>query len=136
MDSRDRSALSWAALKGDYEAVSLLIAAGADINLADCEGNTPLIYSLQSKNTTCMASLLEAGANALAKSYMGRDALWSAVEHLAPVHCLRALINAGIDIATKDLRGTGLLVRAIVHNNYSWAFSLILKPRIMMVTRP
>ena len=46
LDSRDRSALSWAALKGDYDAVSLLIAAGADIDLADCEGNLSawLIY--------------------------------------------------------------------------------------------
>ena len=61
----------------------------------------------------------------MARNYGGCDALWFAVENLAPVDCTRALIDAGIDIATKDLEGSGLLARAIIHNSLSWASALL-----------
>ena len=127
LDCRNRSALSWAALKGDCEAVSKLIAAGADVNLADTEGNTALMHSLQSKNTTCMVALLQAGANAMAKNYLGRDALWYAIENLDPVDCMGALMTAGIDIAGKDVKGASPLNCAIVHNDCSWVSVLLEK---------
>ena len=127
LDRRNRSALSWAALRGDCEAVRLLVGAGADKNLADCKGNTPLIHSLQSrsKDTSCMVGLLQAGANAMVKNYMGRDALWCAVESLAPVDCIKPLITAGIDIATKHSNGSSLLSRAVKHNDGSWVSALL-----------
>ena len=102
VDSRGRSALSWAVLKGNSKAVSLLVEAGANVNKSDSEGNTPLIYSVQGKDTSCMNILLKAGADAKAKNIGGRNALIHAMRTSANPLCIEPLLAAGIDVNSRD----------------------------------
>ena len=109
VDSRGRSALSWAALRGDSKAVSLLVEAGANVNASDSEGNTPLIYSVQGKYTSCMDILLKAGADAKAKNIGGRNALMHAMRTSANPLCIEPLLAAGIDVNSRDGYGASAL---------------------------
>jgi ankyrin repeat protein len=53
IDRRDKysmSALAWASLNGNTEIMNLLIEKGADIDLIDRDGNTPLMHAVWSGN--------------------------------------------------------------------------------------
>ncbi|EEY64115.1 uncharacterized protein PITG_02643 [Phytophthora infestans T30-4] len=62
-----RSALHWAASRGMATAVSVLIAAGTDVNQVDRCGWTPLHCAMLHGNSNCAAVLAEKGANPAAK---------------------------------------------------------------------
>ena len=131
VDSRGRSALSWAALKGDSKAVSLLVEAGANVNISDSEGNTPLIYSVQGKYTSCMRILLKAGADAKAKNIKGRNALMHAMRTSANPLCIEPLLAGGIDVNSQDGDGTSALAAAAmamsVINNSCGCITMLLR---------
>lgn len=117
VDSRGRSALSWAALRGDSMAVSLLVEAGANVNTSDSEGNTSLIYSVQSKDISCMDILLKAGADAKLKNIRGRNALINAMWTWANPLCIEPLLAAGIDINDRGRDYCSPLSSAAVRNS-------------------
>lgn len=117
VDSRGRSALSWAALKGDPRAVSLLVEAGANVNASDSEGNTPLMYSVQSRYTTCMNILLKAGADAKPKNIGGRNALMYAMRTAANPLSIEPLLAAGIDVNSRDVHGASALALTVLKDS-------------------
>ena len=80
-DARGRSALSWAALRGDQEAVSLLLEAGSSVHTVDIDVNTPLLLSVEKDDPRSMNLLLEAGADVEHKNNRERNALIKAMEH-------------------------------------------------------
>ena len=114
VDSRGRSALSWAALRSDSKAVSLLVEAGANVNTSDSEGNTPLIYSAQSRYTTCMDILLKAGADAKPKNIRGKNALMWAMRTVANPLCIEPLLAAGINVNSRDGFGASALALSVL----------------------
>lgn len=69
-----KSALHFVADKGDVEAAKLLVAAGADVNLADKCGLTPLMNAAQAGHVEMVKFLLERGANEKAVSDAGETA--------------------------------------------------------------
>jgi ankyrin repeat protein len=73
--SYDRSALYLAS--GDHGGVmKLLIAAGADVNMSDCEGYTPLMRAVQTRYKTGVEILLKAkGIDINARDVRGETAL-------------------------------------------------------------
>ena len=117
VDSKGRSALSWAALRGDSRAVSLLVEAGANFNTSDNEGNTSLIYSAQSKDTYCVDILLKAGADTKPKNIRDRNALTNAMWSCVSPLCIEPLLAAGIDVNTGDWNGTSPLTFAAMKNS-------------------
>ena len=117
VDSRGRSALSWAALRGDSKAVSLFVEAGADVNTSDSEGNTSLIYSVQSKDISCMEILLTAGADAKLKNVRGRNALINAMYTWANPFYIEPLLAAGIDVNVRARGGFTPLTCAVLRNS-------------------
>ena len=117
VDSKGRSALSWAALRGDSKAVSLLLEANVNFNLSDSEGNTPLIYSVQNKDTSCMDILLKAGAKTKAKNIRDRDALTNAMWSWANALCIEPLLAAGTDINNRGSDGGSALTAAVIRNS-------------------
>ena len=104
-DTRGRSALSGSALRGDHQAVSLLLEAGADKNTSETDGNTPLLFSTERGANSCMKLLLKAGANATHRHHKGRDALFKALENHDNPHCIEPLLAAGISVDTRDSHG-------------------------------
>ena len=62
LDSYGRTALGWAAARGDEKAVMVLLSHGADPNTEKQHFNTPLCLAASQNHTACVRSLLEAGA--------------------------------------------------------------------------
>lgn len=61
-DATGRTALQWAAARGDERAVVTLLSWGADPNNMDTKLNTPLTLASNQNQTVCVRLLLEAGA--------------------------------------------------------------------------
>lgn len=61
-DANGRTALEWAAARGDDRAVAMLLSYGAEPNVMDKKLNTPLTLASNQNQTVCVRLLLEAGA--------------------------------------------------------------------------
>ena len=79
MESPDES-LPQAAAAGDIEKIKSLIAAGADINEKDNNGNAPLHYAVLLANEDVIKLLIDSGADVNLKDDQGHTALWWAKE--------------------------------------------------------
>jgi len=73
VDDNRRSALHFVAAIGSAKCCQLLIDAGADVNLQDREGYTPMHMAAGYMQTSAMQQLLEAGADPEIKDKTGRD---------------------------------------------------------------
>ncbi|GLC39901.1 Signal recognition particle 43 kDa protein, chloroplastic [Pleodorina starrii] len=73
VDENRRSALHFSAALGSAECAKLLVEAGAEVDLQDREGFTPLHMAAGYMHTSTMAVLLEAGANPEIRDNTGRD---------------------------------------------------------------
>ena len=79
------TALLYAAREGCEGCVKALLDGGADINLTDPDGLTPLIMALQNLHYDTANILIERGADIHRWDWYGRTALYSAIElHLIP----------------------------------------------------
>jgi ankyrin repeat protein len=78
--------------------VNALLKAGADVNAAYGEGETPLMTAARSGSVDVVTLLIEGGAKVnAAESFRGETALmFAAVENHAPI--VKALIDAGADV--------------------------------------
>jgi ankyrin repeat protein len=74
------SALHFAAREGRLEAAQLLIGAGADIDITDEYGSTPLILAVVNGHLDVAGALLEAGADPDIADQWGRTAVFAATD--------------------------------------------------------
>lgn len=72
--------LLYAARDGQLETARLLVAAGADVNLADANDITPLITAIVNNRIDVARFLIESGADIQKADWYGRTPLWAAVE--------------------------------------------------------
>lgn len=70
----------WAAYQGDALSVDILLKHGANVNVKDDVGLTPLHWAVVRGNRVCIRRLLEHGAEINAKDNEGRTARDMAVE--------------------------------------------------------
>lgn len=70
----------WAAYQGDALSVDILLKHGANVNVKDDVGLTPLHWAVVRGNRICIRRLLEHGAEINAKDNEGRTARDMAVE--------------------------------------------------------
>ena len=59
--------------------LDILFEAGAQLDLADCAGNTALMHAVLSDSVDIVDWLLEAGANARLANHIGVTPLWQSV---------------------------------------------------------
>jgi ankyrin repeat protein len=98
------TALTWYVWGGKEQTVKSLLERGANPNLADADGDTPLHGAAQRGNVKLLQMLLAAGANPNAKNKVGGTALmWAAVS--GQEEAARVLIEKGTDVSLKDETG-------------------------------
>jgi uncharacterized protein len=73
--------LLYAARDGRVDAARMLVAAGADIELADANGIRPLLMAVLNNNLAIARFLLDHGADVNGDDFWGRAPLWAAVEY-------------------------------------------------------
>jgi ankyrin repeat protein len=125
-DANGRTPISWAAARGNHEAVSTLMEHLADVNLVDVSGMTPLHYAATSSSITCLKLLLNNGADPSAKD---EDRAWTPL-HYAAFHqtdptWVEELLLRGADVNVKTENLKTPLVLAIMKCHDLAARSLI-----------
>jgi ankyrin repeat protein len=110
VDFDHRTALSWAAQRGDRRFVDILLQFGADPNIPNRQGMTPLLFAAAHNQTSEITnSLLHAGANPSALDLRKWTALHHAAIYQDNPSILRSLLAAGLDVKSEyDLGATAL----------------------------
>ena len=100
-----------AASRGDLDDIVSLIAAGEDVNFAQPDGTTALIWAAYQGDVEMLTALLGAGADPDAANEFGVTALMQAASHGdAPI--ISALIDADVNLAITSETGTTPLMAA------------------------
>ena len=104
-----------AANSGNYECLTRLIKAGADVNSRSKFRKTACMLAAQSGHERCLEALLEAGADVNALGMYGKTTLMLAVE-TGQAKCVNMLLKAGADVNDCDtvgsIRGKTVLMHA------------------------
>ena len=122
VDSTGRTCVSWAAARGDEDALKTLLHYDADVSLPDGQGNTPLHYV---RNSTCVDILLNAGADITARNSFGHTPLHMVCRGTGSLALLKRLIEAGIDMNATDNSGETVLSNATFGKHVKCALYLI-----------
>ena len=90
----------------------VLFQAGADVDVCDSFGYTPLMMAVRNGNDVMAIALINKGANPNKRTRTGMSALITAAEH-GQDKCVEILINKGADVNSTDEKGqTALLCAA------------------------
>jgi len=120
------SVLIAAAKSGNVVAIQLAIEKGAEINGADIDGKTPLMWAAYTGQYSAVAALLAAGADMQARDKMGWTALHAAAwARRAPVVSL--LLEQGAAADAKDLDDRTALMHAAQYGETAMVRDLIAK---------
>jgi ankyrin repeat protein len=124
-DSEGRTALHWAAARGDQTALLQLLTAGADINALDTNGRTPLIAAARLSRVNCLKELLWRKASIRIKDKYGCEAIHHAAQYADHLEVLQLLTSAGASIETKTVRGERPISTAVQLNKVNAARFLL-----------
>lgn len=108
-DAKGLTALQWACMKDQPEAVAALIALGSDVESADVEGKTCLMVASELGTVACITQLIAAGADLDAQAKNGRTAVVYAARE-GQAEALKCLVRAGAGVTgPKDADGNSAL---------------------------
>jgi ankyrin repeat protein len=125
---RGRPLLLYAIEKGDLLSVQALLEAGANPDLIDAAGNTPLRSAVIYHRTDIAQCLLEHGATVDMKSRAGKTALFQAIEHSlfgTFPELIKLLLSYHADVNTTDRAGVTPLMLAAGQNDGFLCFLLL-----------
>lgn len=104
-DADGRTALSWAATRGDLRSVATLLQYRADPNVASLRGQTPLHWASQNQtgnSAQILQALIDAGTNINQVDYWKRTALIYASCNQDGPRCLEILVSSGAKLNSQD----------------------------------
>ena len=96
--------LQWAVYEDDADAVRELIAAGADVTVANKYGASPMSLAAEVANTEILKALLDAGADANSANPEGMTALL-AVARTGNVEAAKLLLDRGAKVDARESWG-------------------------------
>ena len=112
----DRPAISQAVRDSDYAALRALIGKKADVNAAEGDGSTALLWASYQDDAEAAGMLLQAGAKVNAANDLGATPLWAACQNGSSA-MVQLLLAAGANPnAALSLGETPLMVAARVGN--------------------
>jgi ankyrin repeat protein len=97
--------------RGDHNAVRMLLAGKADVNVAAVDGTTALHFAAQSDDVELVTMLLRAGANARAANRYGLQPITLAATN-GSAKVIEALLAAGADANTSTPEGEPVVMTA------------------------
>lgn len=123
-DCFERSALTWAASKGDINLVKALILSKAEINMTDKNGSTPIMFAAQGGHLEILQELIKSGADV---NIVCNGKLTALMYALIGGHfeVFQELINSGADVNQANDRGTTPLMLAALYGNMVFFQKLI-----------
>lgn len=127
-DAMGRTALEWAAARGDDRAVTTLLSYGANPNLMDKKMNTPLTLASNQNHTVCVRLLLEAGANPdppLPNGIKFGSPLNCAARNASDPLLMKTLLDFNADIEASNVDGVTPLLHVARGNSASHAMLLL-----------
>ena len=125
VDADGRTALSWAAARGDSKYVEVLLRHGASPDIPNRIGQGPLRQAMKAHDPTCVKLLLAYGAKVDQRDNWKQTALLSAMYYSDPVSFALPLLKAGALVNVRDSRGHCPLFEA-VRCNHVGAVKLLL----------
>jgi hypothetical protein len=123
-DGRNHTAILEAAQVDDLDSFKILLAAGAEPDIADADGYTPLIWAASNCNMEMTRMLLERKANVNAANLGNGEVKFGKIQLIGltplmlastfcPADMPKALIDAGAKIGATDIRGMTPLMFAV-----------------------
>ncbi len=112
-DSTGSLPLHLAALRGQLEAVELLVDAGAEVSVGDGDNTTPLVCATIGGHLEVVKYLVSQGASLTETDNYGQTALTTA----GSVELVDYLLDNGADIHRRDLQGRTILHTAAFRGN-------------------
>ena len=127
-DCDGRTALSWAAARGDSRTVRMLLSYQSDYNKAAVSGQTPISFAAR-QSRQCTDILLQAGSDIHTHDQYRQTPLMQATYYLCPeseaLRLVKVFLQAGIDVNARDVFGLTALSRTYTHNHVEVAAYLI-----------
>ena len=121
--------LHLAVTHGHFEAIEVLLRAGADLEARDEDGMTALQLAVESReHREILDFLITAGANINTRDYEGLTPLMRAAREYSRLRALRRLMSMtknGLDLQATDKDGSTALHHAVTYDNSSAAKLLI-----------
>ena len=124
-DAYSRTALLWATIRGDGTAVEALLQYGADPNICDVDGASPLHFASHCAIPTVIGLLIEKGAMVNKLDKWHHSPITNASFFRDDISYLKPLVAGGADINTCDYWQESSLNNAAIKDHYKVALYLI-----------
>ena len=117
LDIKRRTALHWAAVRGDLKAMQALLLAGADRNAVDIQGETPLLLAVSSGSVECVELLLRGDTKIDSMDGRGQRPILIAAWAIDSPDMIKVLVDAGGDVTCCNESGVSALQSAACLNH-------------------